>query len=48
MKDKETIEIGPFDIMPYLVDHSAYGAYSILISTPLKPISFQIFLKMLN
>jgi ribonuclease J len=32
LKDGETINIGPFEIMPYLVDHSAYDAYSILIS----------------
>ncbi len=33
LKDRETIKTGPFEIMPYLVDHSAYDAYSILIST---------------
>ncbi len=32
LKDRETIKIGPFEIIPYLVDHSAYDAYSILIS----------------
>ena len=32
LKDRETIKVGPFEITPYLVDHSAYDAYSILIS----------------
>jgi ribonuclease J len=29
--DRSTITIGPFEITPYLVDHSAYDAYSVLI-----------------
>ena len=29
--DRQTIHIGPFAIMPYLVDHSAYDAYAMLI-----------------
>ena len=29
--DRETLEIGPFKITPFLVDHSAYDAYSLLI-----------------
>ena len=31
MEDRQVIRIGPFRITPYLVDHSAYDAYSILI-----------------
>jgi ribonuclease J len=29
--DRQTIRIGPFAITPYLVDHSAYDAYAMLI-----------------
>ncbi len=29
--DHHTIQIGPFHITPYLVDHSAYDAYALLI-----------------
>jgi ribonuclease J len=29
--DRETLEIGPFKITPYLVDHSAYEAYALLV-----------------
>jgi ribonuclease J len=29
--DRGTIEVGPFRITPYLVDHSAYDAYALLI-----------------
>ncbi len=29
--DRTTIELGPFSITPYLVDHSAFDAYAILI-----------------
>ena len=29
--DRETLEIGSFKITPFLVDHSAYDAYSLLI-----------------
>ena len=29
--DRQTIQIGPFAITPYLVDHSAYDAYAMLI-----------------
>jgi ribonuclease J len=31
MEDRKTATIGPFEITPFLVDHSAYDAYSILI-----------------
>ena len=29
--DRETVEIGPFRITPYLVDHSAFDAYALLV-----------------
>jgi ribonuclease J len=29
--DRQTIRVGPFAITPYLVDHSAYDAYAMLI-----------------
>ena len=29
--DKQPIELGPFRITPYLMDHSAYDAYAILV-----------------
>ena len=29
--DRETIHVGPFQITPYLVDHSAYDAYALLV-----------------
>jgi len=32
LRDRERINIGPFAITPYLVDHSAYDAYAILVS----------------
>jgi ribonuclease J len=31
LSDRKTIQIGPFSITPYLVDHSAYDAYALLI-----------------
>jgi ribonuclease J len=31
LADRKTIKIGPFEITPFLVDHSAYDAYSLLI-----------------
>ena len=31
IKHKEQLELGPFRITPYLVDHSAFDAYSLLI-----------------
>jgi len=31
LRDRELTNIGPFEITPYLVDHSAYDAYALLI-----------------
>jgi ribonuclease J len=31
LEDRKPIEIGPFRITPYLVDHSAYDAYALLV-----------------
>lgn len=31
LKDREPIKLGPFSIMPYLMDHSAYDAYAVLV-----------------
>jgi ribonuclease J len=31
LMDRKTIEVGPFAITPYLVDHSAFDAYAMLI-----------------
>jgi ribonuclease J len=31
LRDRQPFEIGPFRITPYLVDHSAYDAYALLI-----------------
>jgi ribonuclease J len=31
LKDREPLELGPFTITPYLVDHSAYDAYAVLV-----------------
>ncbi len=31
LADRRTIRIGPFAITPYLIDHSAYDAYSLLV-----------------
>ncbi len=32
LKDRQPISLGPFEITPYLVDHSAYDAYAFLVS----------------
>ena len=32
LKNRQPITLGPFEITPYLVDHSAYDAYALLIS----------------
>ncbi len=40
LEDHKPIQIGPFEITPYLVDHSAYDAYSILISAGNKKIFY--------
>jgi ribonuclease J len=29
--DRESLRIGPFTVMPYLVDHSAFDAYALLV-----------------
>jgi len=31
LKDRQAIELGPFRITPYLMDHSAYDAYAVLV-----------------
>lgn len=31
LRDREPLEVGPFRITPYLVDHSAYDAYALLV-----------------
>ncbi len=31
LKDRKHIELGPFTITPYLVDHSAYDSYAVLV-----------------
>lgn len=31
LKDREPIALGPFTITPFLVDHSAYDAYAVLV-----------------
>ncbi|HBK05614.1 MAG TPA: MBL fold metallo-hydrolase [Acetobacteraceae bacterium] len=31
LEDRKTIQLGPFAITPYLVDHSAFDAYALLI-----------------
>ena len=31
LKDRRPIDLGPFRITPYLVDHSAYDAYALLV-----------------
>jgi ribonuclease J len=31
LSDRKTLQIGPFSITPFLVDHSAYDAYALLI-----------------
>ncbi len=32
LQDRRPIDLGPFEITPYLVDHSAYDAYAFLVS----------------
>ena len=39
-KSEQTFELGPFQITPYLIDHSAYDAYSILIEADGKRIFY--------
>ncbi len=33
LSDQNPLKVGPFEITPYLVDHSAYDAYAFLIAT---------------
>jgi ribonuclease J len=33
LEDRKPIALGPFAITPYLVDHSAYDAYAVLVET---------------
>ncbi|MGB8871890.1 MAG: MBL fold metallo-hydrolase [Desulfobaccales bacterium] len=33
LKDLEPLQAGPFEITPYLIDHSAYDAYAFLVAT---------------
>jgi len=33
MSDRKTIDLGPFRVTPYLMDHSAYDAYAVLIES---------------
>jgi ribonuclease J len=32
LRDRAPIQLGPFEITPYLMDHSAYDTYAILVS----------------
>lgn len=32
LQDRRTLRVGPFEITPYLVDHSAYDAYALMIA----------------
>ncbi|MGO9620043.1 MAG: MBL fold metallo-hydrolase [Desulfobaccales bacterium] len=32
LKDLEPMQVGPFEITPYLIDHSAYDAYAFLVA----------------
>ncbi len=40
IKDREPVSMGPFTIIPYLVDHSAYDAYAFLIEADGKKIFY--------
>ena len=33
LEDRKPIELGPFRITPYLMDHSAYDSYAVLIES---------------
>jgi len=46
LKSGQTIRIGPFMITPYLVDHSAYDAYALLIEADGKRIFYSGDLRM--
>ena len=38
--DRATVEIGPFRITPYLVDHSAFDAYALLVEADRKRVFY--------
>lgn len=40
LEDRKPIQIGPFKITPYLVDHSAYDAYALLIEADNKKLFY--------
>ena len=40
INNREQLEIGPFRIMPYLVDHSAFDAYALLIEADNKRVFY--------
>lgn len=39
-KDRQSFQIGPFKITPYLMDHSAFGAYAFLIEAEGKSVFY--------
>lgn len=39
-RDGQTVEIGPFTVSPYLVDHSAFDAYALLIEADAKRVFY--------
>ena len=40
LSHKKTVEIGPFKVTPYLVDHSAFDAYSLLVEADDKQVFY--------
>jgi ribonuclease J len=36
LRDLEPLQVGPFEITPYLIDHSAYDAYAFLVAADKK------------
>ena len=40
LEDRKPIQIGPFKITPYLVDHSAYDAYALMIEADNKKLFY--------
>ncbi len=40
LSHKKTVEIGPFKVTPYLVDHSAFDAYSLLVEVDDKQVFY--------
>ena len=41
LSDRKALQIGPFIVTPYLVDHSAYDAYALLIEAGGRRLSIQ-------